>query len=175
MGFFRAFGRVLTGKPVFEPGQSQAGEFKAPELAELRARQAGVAPGPAAPNQTAQQRRTLPIVRIGRVENHVSGSRLDVYADIRNESPEPVFLDRIALLGSARELDTQLRPGELRQFLVYSGPLLRNQPGGYADMQYRTAVDGDYFSNRHEIRSRLQGANGYFITECLLRGPVRDI
>ncbi len=174
MGFFGSLGKVLSGKPVFEPKQSQ-GELKPAELAALQANQTDTALGPVAQQNQTSTRRTPPVVRVGRVENQVSGGRLDVYADIRNESAEPIFLDRILLLGVVRQLDAQLQPGQTQQFVVYSGQLFANEPRGYAEVQYRTAADGDYFSDRHEIRSRQEGANGYYITECLLRGPVKDV
>jgi hypothetical protein len=119
--------------------------------------------------------KTTPIVRIGRVECRANGSRLDVYADIHNESAEVIFLDKILLLGTTRELDSQLRPGEARQFRLYSGTLLQGQPGGYAEVRYRKQGDGDYFADYHEIRTRQQGQQGYYITEFLMRGPVKDI
>jgi len=115
------------------------------------------------------------VVRIGRIENRTSGPQLQVFADIHNESHEPIFLDRILLAGSHRELDTQLRPGESRQFLIYVGPLFTTPPRGYAEIHYRRQSDGDYFADYHEIRRHQEGAQGYFVTELLLRGPVKDI
>ena len=158
MGIFGAFGRALMGKPAYTPEQVS-------KEASSEAGQPAASAGP----------KTIPTVRIGRVENHASGQRLDVYADIHNESGEAIFIDRALLLGMRRELDSQLRPGESRQFVLYSGPLLMRQPSGYVELQYRKQSDGDYFANYHVIRSRQEGAQGFIITECLPAGPVKDI
>jgi hypothetical protein len=161
MGFIAGFGRFLAGKPIYQATTPPATE-----------------PGhPAEPTHpvTALGLKTIPIVRIGRVECHPSGNVLNVYADIHNESNEPIFLDSILMAGAKRELDNQLRGGESRQFQVYSGPHFMTPPSGYAEVRYRKQSDGDYFADYHEIRTRQEGAMGYIITELLQRGPVKDI
>lgn len=160
MGFFGALGKIVAGKPVFEPEQNgTSGSTPTPQ---------STGPMPAGP-------KAVPVVRFGRVECHASGPRIDVYADIHNESQEAIFLDRILLPGSKRELDSQLNPGQSRQYLIYSGPLLSQPVHGCAEVHYRKQSDGDYFAGYHEIRCKPEGAAGYVITELLLRGPARDI
>lgn len=160
MGLFGAIGKIIAGKPVFEPEQK-------------------VANGGQSVDSTAATRpvsRTEdPVVRVKRVECRASGPRLEIFADIHNEAHEPIFLDRIILAGNRRELDSQLNAGQARQYLVYSGPLMSQPPKGYAEIHYRKQTDGDYFADYHEIRSRRIGDEGYEITELLMRGPVRDI
>lgn len=164
MGFFGALGKIMAGKPVYTPEDvaKQAGTDAPASQPQT------VASSPAGP-------KSIPVVRLGRVECRVSGSRLDIYADIHNESNEALFLDRIFVLGTKRELDSQLRPGEAKQYAVYSGPLLANAPSGYAEVQYRKQSDGDYFADYHQIRSRPTGAHGYEVTEFRMQGPVKDI
>lgn len=162
MGFLQGLGRLLAGKPVFEaPPQPVAPGQTVPQTVDQKA----------APSQL----KTIPMVRIGRVECQASGNNLNVFAEVHNDSHDPIFLDRIMLAGKTRELDTQLRAGESRQFHIYAGPLLTTPPSGYAEVQYRKQSDGDYFADYHEIRTRAEGDKGYFITELLQRGPVRDI
>lgn len=160
MGFFGALGKIMSGKPVYEnkPGGNEDPAYSGPE--------SGL-PSAAGP-------KFIPVVRIGRVENRISGNRLDIYADIHNQSNEALFLDRVFFIGIKRELDSQLRPGEARQFIVYSGPLLMRQPDGYAELQYRKQSDGDYFANYHQVRSRQEGSN-WQVSELLMQGPVKDI
>lgn len=160
MGFFGALGKIVAGKPVFEPEDNPAQNGQSAEDT------SGTLP--VRPSED-------PVVRIKRVECRPSGSRLDVYADIHNEAGEPVFLDKILLMGTQRELDSQLNPGQSRQYLIYSGPLMTQPPKGFAEVHYRKQSDGDYFADYHEIRSRQMGEEGYEITELLMRGPVRDI
>lgn len=160
MGFWGAVGKIVSGKPVFEPQDNPAANGQAAS---------GV------PGAQPARRTEDPVVRIKRVECRASGPRLEVFADIHNEAREPIYLDRIILSGKNRELDSQLNAGQARQYLIYSGPLLMQPPKGYAEVHYRKQRDGDYFADYHEIRSRNMGREGYEITELLMRGPVRDI
>jgi len=126
MGFLKGLGRLLAGKPVFEasPQTSQTGT-DLPQQQNTGA--------------TPSQPKTIPMVRIGRVECHASGNNMNVFADVHNDSQDPIFLDRIMLAGKTRELDTQLRAGESRQFQIYAGSLFTTPPSGYAEVQYRKA------------------------------------
>lgn len=171
MGFFGALGKILAGKPVYTPEDASGAGAVPPMQPDPANPDAYAAP----PEVGATPAKTIPVVRLGRVECRASGQRVDIYVDMRNESAEPIFLDRILLLGTKRELDSQLRAGEGRQFVVYSGPLLTNPPSGYAEVQYRKQVDGDYFANYHQIRSQQEGDHGYVITEFRMQGPVKDI
>ncbi len=163
MGFFGTIGKVLAGKPVYSP-QDQAKQNAQPN------------DGQAMLQQPAQQAgKVIPMVRFGRIENQWDGPRLAVYADAENESKVPVFIDWIVFNGVKRQLDIQLRPGEVHQLLIYAGPLFQHRPGGYAELQYRTAETGDYFLNYHEIRSEEQGEFGFRVTELLQRGPIKDL
>lgn len=156
MGFLDAVVKIIAGKPVFEPEGQQSGSGGQ-----------SVTP-PAGP-------KAIPVVRVGRVECNVSGQRLDVYADIHNESHDVVYLDRILLAGRNQELDSQLNAGQSRQYHIYAGPLLASPPHRNAELQYRKQADGDYFADFHEVRTKQEGSQGHLITELLLRGPVRDI
>jgi len=170
MGFFGALGKVLSGKPVYSP-QDQSVQQEGSQL--MDDTQTAAQPGQQ-PGQVAGK--VVPVIRFGRIENQWDGPRLDVWADAGNESEVPVFIDWVTMLGAKRQLDLQLRPGQERQVLVYSGPLLQNHPGGYAEVQYRTAEDRDYFMNYHEIRSEQEeGGLGWRITEMIQRGPVKDM
>lgn len=167
MGLFGALGKIIAGKPVYTPENVQQNQYNGPPPDVVADHQLG-APISAGP-------KTIPRVRFGRVVCHANGPRFEVYADVRNQSGEELFIDKIMLLGTKREVDSRLRPGESRQFLVYSGPPLTAQPGGYAEVQYRKQADGDYFADYHQVRCRQLPDGTYTITEMLLQGPVRDI
>lgn len=163
MGFFRSLGKMLTGKPVYSPQDQNTPQQGQP----------GIDHPVTQPGQPAAK--VIPVVRMGRIENQVDGPRLAIYTDIRNDSAVPIFLDHVILCGTLQQLDTQLRAGEVRQLLVYSGPLLQNQPSGYVEVHYRTAETADYFVDYHEIHSHQEEDRGFIITELLLRGPVKDL
>lgn len=154
MGFFGALGKVLAGKPVYGPEgvQPQAGA------------ESGAQPGG----------KVVPTVRLTRVECPVEGARMDVYVDIHNESDVDVFVDRIKLLGTVRQIDNQLRPSEARQFHVYSGALLQNPSYNDAEVQYRTTT-GDYFAARHDVHFHQEGDRTYRVSEFRLISPIVDM
>lgn len=162
MGFFNALGKVLAGKPVFEP--QQGGSTAAPTQQ------------PAGPiQQTAAGPKHIPELHLGRVECQVNGERMDVYVDIANRSAEPIFLDDITVLGMRRELQRQLKPGEGRQQFVFSGQRLTNQPSGYAELRFRKVSDGDYFLNYYRYDCTQQRDGGYIIGLFRPTGPTKDV
>jgi hypothetical protein len=151
MGFFGALGKVLAGKPIFEPdNNARSGEGQA------ASRTSG----------------SPPVVRITRVESPIRGDRLEVHVDIRNESNVPVFLDKISVLGTTRELDSDLAPGVVREFTAYVGPALKNDSHRDAELQYRTQ-DGEYFEARFDVRFYKE-SDGLHIGGFQPDGPIRQ-
>lgn len=154
--------KILAGKPVY--GSEDVGQSQPP---------AGGVPQPLVPTAPTGPK-YIPQIDFGRVENLVKNGRLDMYFDIVNTSGEAVFIDRIALLGTRRELDSQLRPGERKQYCLYSGAPLTSQPNGYVELQYRKVSDGDYFKSFYVIRYE-RDEHGFHVTELRPSGPVKDI
>ncbi len=163
MGFFRALGNIVQGKPVFESADG-AGQATQNPQAQTQP-QAG---------QASQGPKTIPVVQIRRVECVDKGPQMELQVDIRNDSREDVLLDKIRLLGTVRELDTTLRPGETRQFTVYKGNRTPDEPRGYAEVQYRK-MDGDYFSAIHQVRGRKESDGYWDVTEFRLQLPIKDL
>lgn len=152
MGFFNGLGRVLAGKPVYEPEDVKPAEQQA--AAQLGGK-------------------VVPTVRLTRVECPLHQGQMNVYVDIHNESNVNVYLDKILLLGTKRELDSELRPGQTRQFPVYSGPAPQHSKQNDAEVQYRTDSD-DYFAAQHEVRFAQQDG-GYRVSEFRLITPIKDL
>lgn len=153
MGIFGAFGRALMGKPAYGPEDVQ------PQAGTEQSSQSGG--------------KIVPTVRLTRVECPINGARMDVYVDMHNESAVDVFVDRINLLGTVRQIDSQLRPGESHQFHVYSGALLQNTGYSNAEVQYRTTT-GDYFAARHDVRFHQEGDRVFRVSEFRLILPIID-
>lgn len=116
-----------------------------------------------------------PKVRIGRIENDTTGTRLNIYADLRNESDEPLVMTQIIVCGMQRQLGHQIRPGDVEQLLIYSGELIDDRPREFVELQYRLVSGNRYFESYYEIRSDPRGDEGYFITELRQHGPIRVI
>jgi hypothetical protein len=159
MGFFGALGKIIAGKPVFETTAQKA---QPPTNAFV------LGAAPIGPKQ-------IPQLQLGRIENRMLSGRYELYVDIVNSSPEQVFLDNMTLFGARKELDSQLRPGETRQHLVYVGRPLTAQPGGYAELRYRKQADGDYFMAYFQIRFERESDGFFKPTVFRQTGPIKDI
>jgi hypothetical protein len=175
MGFFSRF---LKGEPIYQPGDMNDRKDIRPQDPlpgqTVPGRPLAQTPTPA-PDPAPSGHEEPPIVRIGRVECSLNGQRLEVYAVIKNESAQPVLLDKIHMFGAKRELDRHLRPGESHQCLIYSGPQLNHEDADYAEVLYRDDTGGQYFAARHEVRYRHESDGTLLVSECLLRGPLHHI
>ena len=163
MSFIGFMKRLVMGQPLFDGQQP-------------------IPPGspPVSADQPASFTRkgdstTFPVVQITRVDNHFNGSNLQVYCRIRNNSRERIVLDKIRLLGTARQITDDLQPNEEREYVVYEGPPLQNQAYHDAQLDYRTE-SGDYFEADHDVTFSYQADNKtYLIDEVRLHTPIRDI
>lgn len=145
----------MQGKPVFEvPQQPTEARPTAPPASH----------GP----------KELPEVEVERVECHINGSHMQLSCHIKNMSPGNVELDKIRLLGTVRELDTWLKPGESRECIVFDGPTLNNRNYDDAYLSYKGA-DGDYVEAYHTVEFRQEPNNTYSVTHIRRSGPLKDI
>jgi len=160
MGFFDGLGRLLQGKPVFQ--NSSAQQSQPP--------QEDGAPATAQPTKS----KIVPVVAITRVTCRQSGSRMDVYAVLQNQSSEQITLDKIRLLNTIRELDSVLRAGETRDYMLYSGERLRDQYKDQAELVYKDP-SGDYFAAIHDVIFHLESDKTYSVDDLRLHLPIRDV
>lgn len=162
MSFFETFKRIVQGKPPFEVPK-QDGQNQQP----LQQSQ------PAAP-QAPRGPKVIPEVEIERTTYRTNGSQMQVLCIIQNNSQGTIELDKIRLLGTSSELDSFLRPGEERQYTVYSGNRPQNTNYRIAELYYKDAT-GDYFCADHYIDYDQEDDRTFVITEMNLRRPIRDV
>lgn len=118
---------------------------------------------------------TFPVVQITRVKAHVNGEHLQVYCYIQNNWSGPIELDKITIFDTKRELDTVLRAGEARDFLVYDGLVLRKEHYDVV-LQYKTQKEGDYFAAEHTAKFSYRSQDDtYEVGDIQLNEPIRDI
>lgn len=184
MGFMRSLGRIIQGKPVYDPSEEfQSISYRTdrhPEGADQAmgqdVQQQQQQPQPIPGGHEQQGYKLVPIVQMRRVECHNNGPRMDVYADIHNDSTQNINVDRITIAGASRALGKRLRPGEAQQFLVYSGTRPHSNPGGYADLQYRTEEGGgDYFIAQHRLQTKQEPDGTFSLYGFQLMRPIKDI
>lgn len=155
MGFFTGVKHILFGGPEPEPGleRRKANEAKQPDGTGYK---------------------QLPNLRIENTDCRNNQQNMDVRCVIKNDSDKEVFLDKIRLLGSKRELDTPLRPYEARDFVVYSGPRPTHRSYGTAEIDYRDTL-GDYFQAKCRVELRQEPDKTYSIHRITVAGPMKDI
>jgi hypothetical protein len=166
--FFESIRRLISGQPVFEDEDQPRvppGEKKSEEAQQRDANEPAI---------TKSNDSTFPVVHVKRAETKLSGNTAQVYGWIENTWSEEIMLDKIRMFGATRELDSFLRPGESREFLVYSGPKIqREYPEALLD--YKTKNEGDYFEAVHDVTFSYQPDKTYNVSEVRLRKPIRDI
>ena len=129
MGFFDVLGRIARGEPGFQDENQRPNAQQSASLADTN-----VSSGPIIRKGDES---TFPKVHIKQLKPHLNGTKLDLYGQIENNWSAEIELDKIHIFNAKRELDTVLRPGEVREFLLYSGPVLTHE---YHDAQldYKT-------------------------------------
>lgn len=160
-GLLTILGRIIAGKPVYEPGDITPG-----------------APPQAPPDASIHKRETstFPVVRVHRINTNYNGNNMDVSAIICNESAIPIQLDRFNVLGHDIRLPDDLRPNQAREYPIYRGPMLKARGDGQAKLQYRTAEGHDYFEAAHDVYYEYhREQNAYSISEMRLHPPIRDV
>lgn len=183
--FFEGLKRMLSGQPVFRPGEDVDGrelkqnpQYK-PDIPPQQPMQQPVSQHSAevVTQQSGQQAgpKVIPQAIVERVENRINGQYLDISITIRNNSQGNIMLDKIMLLGMTRELDRHLGPGQEFEFVsVYNGPLLKNRSYTHAEIQYRNDA-GDYFSAIHNVEFEQKPDGTYTIYHMRFIPPVKDI
>src|SRR3954468_16519174 len=148
MGQFLNFMRkMVEGKPVFddqnksESSQSDIPDspFGAPVLPTN-----STPPDGQASTIVKHEESTFPVVEVRRVKTHDDGTNVQIYCQLQNTWHEELLIDKIRLLNTKVELDFHLPPGDVRDFLVYKGPRLRDEDK-HAEIDYCTSRGKDYF------------------------------
>lgn len=160
MGLLDGFGRFMQGKPVFEHSSDQQSPANTPPSSQGATQQGGP--------------KVIPHVFIEQSESYVSGHRMKVIANIKNDSEKTIEVDKIFILGSSRELDTHMRPNEERQVVVYDGTMPKHRNYTKADLQFKDDL-GDYFSTPHIVEFEEEDDGHYKISRFRGGGGVRDI
>lgn len=155
MGFFGSLGKLVQGKPVFEAStsgpSSQPTESPIPTVVEQ-----------------------APVAEIVRVNCHLSGTRMDLYVHIRNESRDDIEIKKVNLFGSERNIDHFMKPGEEREFLIYSGEQPATTGVHECEVIYRDCTSQRYFGAVHMVQYKIEAGNTYSICEFRLEHPIRD-
>lgn len=171
--FFEGLKRMISGQPVFQPGEDVDGVISKSEQREAEQQQ-----NQSYAEDTIEQSgsKVIPEVYIERVEDRDNGSNMEVSAQITNRSQREVMVDKLLLLGETRSINYVLRPGESRELPVYNGPKPNHRNYTNCELQYRDQATGDYFSSLHLVEYEAQDTDGtYEIRNIRFTPPIKDI
>lgn len=155
MGFVQGLGRFFSGKPVFDVSDSISSN-------------ASNAP-------TSSGEKYIPEVIIEEVDCELEGSEMRISLTIKNESTVEVFLDKLRLVNTTKELDTTLRAGEEKQYYsVFFGPRPNHASYSECQLEYRDTT-GDYFRTVHYVEYAFEPDKTYSVRKITYQPPVRDI
>jgi hypothetical protein len=154
MGFAQGLGRFFSGKPVFDasdvPNQNQ-------------------------PQQNTPGGKYIPVVFIEEAECDIEGTNMRVSITIKNESTVEVFIDKIRLVNTTKELDSTLRAGEEKQYhSVFHGPRPNHTSYSECQLEYRDTT-GDYFRTNHYVEYTFEPDKTYSVRRITYQPPVKDI
>lgn len=174
--FFEGLKRILTGKPVFQPGEDIDGvELNDdPHLPDGQTAPS-VTPPPAEAVVNKSGQKIIPLATIVKVENRVSGDYLDISLTVQNNSQIDLEIEEIEILGTSHQTNRVLRPGEMYEFVsVYNGARLTHR--NYTDCEVRYQTDGDdSFSAVHNVEFKQEADGTYTISRIRFIPPVKDI
>ncbi len=171
MGFFDAMKKMAQGKPVFEVSDANNRQT------DTSGQDSTGGGNRIHRGQRLDDRgnKVIPEATFFGVEPRYSGEYMQLWVSVRNDSPHPVFLDKCYIFGVKQELDYPLQPGGMREFMIYSGKLIRNDSYKYAELYYRDDESGDYFCAAHVIQYNHQSDGTYDIVGLDLIRPIKDV
>jgi hypothetical protein len=137
--FFETLGNIVSGKPVFTPGNSSKPQLNSAS-GEL------MSSGP----------KVIKQVQITEVDCVEAGTGFECWISVHNNSNDKLDLNKLDFLGRSTDLQTILMPGEERKFKVYQGPHLLSPGPNTCNLEYIDSV-GDYFIANHNVTFRQIG------------------
>jgi hypothetical protein len=190
--FFEGLKRMLSGQPVYRPGEDVDGvSHKDDQQYQPGASSQPVQGNPSQQPVSAQNAQTTTVSTptqidprsvvavIERVENRASGQNLEVTITAQNNSQIPITLDKVLMFGQSRELDWALNPGIEKEFVnVYNGPRPTNRNYTNCELHYyfRDANgQNNYLSAIHNIEFQQEADGTYTIRNIRFIPPVKDI
>src|SRR5699024_9555872 len=117
MGFWKGFGRLIAGKPVFQPGDEASQDPLAGVVAEPEVQ--SPEPEPVDNLRDASGRKIVPQIGVSHVKSHVSGSNMSVTAWVVNNSQVAIRLDRCMLMSRQSSIYRDLAPGQGHEVELY--------------------------------------------------------
>lgn len=171
MGFFDGLGRLLSGKPVFEP-LPQA-EQKDEQYSNDPSPQAGGATRTGLVDERGNK--IVPQIEIAHVQSHRHGSDMTVTAWVTNRSDQRLRIDEVRMIKQRQQPHRELEPAAAHELTLYHGSLPKDEAEHSMLVTYRICANGDLFERRYRIEYYRENDGGILVDELHEDGVVRDI
>lgn len=176
MGFWDVTRRLIQGKPAFEASQSKDDwDDDEPTVDYAEDREAKRTEAHDNGLHDAQGNKQIPVVEIIHTKYTMSGSNVEVWSTVRNQSDRTIELDKVMMLGARHDLDYPLSPGQQRDFRLYAGPRPTHDHYKKAELYYKDSLVGDYFRADHLIEYKYETDETYSPNEFKLIKPIYDV
>ncbi len=140
MGFFKALGKMIQGRPVFEvPAGTKASS------SDQTVPQSQAPPVTASQPASPAQPKTIPTFMLQHCETRVNGNMMDVVIWATNMSDVDIEIDKCVILDTKIRIDRQLGPGRAHEITIYRGPIPKTNLAHKANIFYKSIRANEYF------------------------------
>lgn len=164
MGFFDGLGRFISGKPVFEDEGSQSNQPAATS-----------APDSTRTSVDARGYKIVPKFEVSQLRTTRDGDQMTSELWVQNQSDETIRIDSIGVADQRQVFNRELGPQAGHQFIIYRGPVQRDESRHKAKIVYRLVRSDDLFEEEYFVEFSREPDGAYLIEEFHLNGPTRDI
>lgn len=164
MGFLKALGKMIQGKPVFEASDQTVHE--PPVLDTARPAATVEPPVTKAPPPVNHQEKVIPRVSITHCKSHLRDTEMTVTAWLTNTSHAEIELDKAVLIDATAEIDRRLMPQQAHEVTLYKGSAPTTDQAHKACIYVKCLPTGDYFCADFTVEYNRE-SNGVYTVENL--------
>jgi hypothetical protein len=158
MGFLKAFGNMMKGKPAFESPADTADALSTDKTT--------VSPQSPASADTPKQSKIIPTFTLEHCETHINGDMIDVTVWATNTSSVDIEIDKCVIIDTKTEIDRRLSPGHAHEITLYRGPIPTTNHAHKANIFYKSIRANEYFRVDFTVEYNRE-SNGTFTVEEL--------
>lgn len=162
MGFFKALGKMIQGKPVFEV----SGDAKDNFATDKRVVSSQPPPAVVLPPDPVEEKPTvIPTFALQHCQTHINGDDIDVTVWATNTSDVDIEIDKCVILDTKTEIDRRLSPGQAHEITLYRGPIPTTNLAHKANIFYKSIRANEYFRVDFSVEYNHESDGTYTVEE----------
>jgi hypothetical protein len=174
MGFFKTLGKMIQGRPVFDP---PAGVREALDTERaVTVDQTPPVVEPASEPSREEGIRTLPTFMLRHCQSHINGDKMDVTVWVTNTSDVDIEIDKCVIVDTKTEIDRRLSPGQAHEVTLYRGPIAKTDHAHKANIFYKSIKANEYYRVDFSVEYNREADDRYTVEEIHPEHyPVKDL